>query len=75
MPEEGLGLCEAVQVVHEGVVGLEHILSCDAVNIQSCTGHNFALGLLLNSRSHSFGHLTYYFAQTSDQLLHAAQLT
>ncbi len=43
MPEEGLGLCKAVQVVQEGVVGLEHILSCDAVNIQSCTAHKFAL--------------------------------
>ena len=51
MPDEGLGLGKAVQVVHEGVVGLEHILFCDAGHIHSCTGHNFALRPLLSSCS------------------------
>ncbi len=65
MPEEGLGLGKAVQVLHEGVVGLEHILLCNAVHIHSCTKHNFAL--LLNSRSPfldiSSSYLLYYLAQ------------
>jgi len=67
MPEEGLGLGKAVQVFQEGVVGLEHILLCNAVHIHSCTGHNFALRALLNSRSPfldiSSSYLLYYLAQ------------